>query len=216
MLWSLPRKCSRGSHHLSVLSCWPFCTPLLHYFPNPLSFCHNLWDVKLVFSFLQERLRTTWAPHTPFGKLWSSANGWQWNWWASSHSFMIGQVPVCRLKTPASHKARQNEAYMESAWRLFPPTLTGALTSPAARCSCPPAFVLVSLRRCLCMNAVFIPQRLLLHFTAKGTTECTGSGCGVVGKWPVCAPLCTSPSRVDRTWQARLAVCSLRGGGSEM
>ncbi|CAK6962670.1 unnamed protein product [Scomber scombrus] len=81
---------------------------------------------------------------------------------------------------------------------------------PAADCSCPPAFVLVSLRRCLCMSAVFIPQRLLLHFTARGTTLCTGGGCVLVGQWPVCAPLCTSPSGVDRTWQTRLSVLAAR------
>ncbi len=118
---------------------------------------------------------------------------------------MIGQVLAYRLNSCLTQKHLKIEAYMESAWRLLPPTLTGALTSPAARCSCPPAFVLVSLRRRLCMNAVSIPQRLLLHFTAKGTTVCTGSGCALVGKCPIRAPLCTSPSGEDGTWQTRLA-----------
>lgn len=161
-----------------------------------------------VFSFTPERLRTTWAQHTPFGRLWSSAEGWQWNWW-SQHSVMVGQVSVCRL----------NSCFTQctSKWSVHGVSVAAASTYadwsaylPAARCSCSPAFVLVSLRRCLCGNSVFTPQRLLLHFTAKWTTVCTGGGCVLVDKWPVFAPLGTSPSGVDGTWRTRLAVLCAR------
>ncbi len=171
----------RNCHHLFVPGCWPLHRPLLHYFPDACSFCYKLRNVKLVFSFLQERLRKTWAPHTLFGRLWSSAKGWQWNWWSSSHSFMIGQVPVCRLNSCLTQSTSKLSVHGVSVAAVST-YADWALTSPAARCSCPPASVLVSLRRCLCMNAVFIPQRLLLHFTANGTTLCTGSGCVLLGK----------------------------------
>lgn len=205
----LLRKRSCDSHLFVPGCCWPLHRPLLHYFPDVFSFCYKLWDVKLVFSFLRERLRTTGAPHTLFGRLWSSAKGWQWNWWTSSHSFMIGQVPVCRLNSCLTQSTSKWSVRGVSV-AAVPTYADWALTSPAARCSCPPAFVLVSLRRCLCMNAVFIPQRLLLHFTANGTTLCTDSGCVLLAEYPVCAPLCTSPSGADRTWQTRLAVLPAR------
>lgn len=73
-----------------------------------------------------------------------------------------------------------------------------------------PACVLVSLRRRLCVESVFIPQWLLLHFTAKWTTVRTGEGCVSVGKWPVLAPLRTPTTRVEATWQTRLAVLTVR------
>lgn len=122
---------------------------------------------------------------------------------------MIGQVSVCRLNSCLTQST--------SKWSVHRVGVAAASTYadwsaylPAARCSCSPAFVLVSLRRCLWVNSVFIPQRLLLHFTAKWTTACTGSGCALVYKWPVFAPRCTSPSGVDGTSQTRLAVLPAR------
>lgn len=122
---------------------------------------------------------------------------------------MIGQVAAYRLNS--WHKGRENEACTHKVSAATVRTSAGwALTYPAARCSCPPAFVLVSLRRCLCMNAVFIPQRPLLHFTAKGAARCTGSGCVLLAHWPVSAPRCTSPSGAVRTWQTRLSELAAR------
>lgn len=67
------KKISCRCHQLLVLYWWPFIRPLLYdsligicrY--NLFGFCHKVWDVKLVISLLQERLRTTCAPQTGYG-----------------------------------------------------------------------------------------------------------------------------------------------------
>lgn len=131
-------------------------------------------------------------------------------------------------KLPLPHtkhvkKKRKKKKNESQRGDCFPPTLTGCERlppRPLARSLAAPVPRRLSLFRygaALRVNAVFIPQRLLLHFTAKGTGVCAGGGCARLGKWPARAPLRTSPSGVDGDFAGRrVSLCSLLGGGSEM
>lgn len=76
----------------------------------------------------------------------------------------------------------------------------------------------VSLFRCdaaLSGNAICVPQRLSLHFTAGGTAPGAAGGCTLRGL----SVLSAARHQVDCPGLGRrvlLCACSLRGGGSEM
>lgn len=138
--------------------------------------------------------------------------GWQWRWWSTSaNPATAGQVPVChpklmprtggRKKSRGEGKACAACVLASSGWSAY---LSGRSLLPFP----PPACVLVS----VFVESVFIPQWLLLHFTARGAASRTGGGCvrvrEVAPSWHRRAP-----QLLDATWPARLTGLSRVGSG---
>lgn len=94
-------------------------------------------------------------------------------------------------KLPLPHtkhvkKKKKEEKNESQRGDCFPPTLTGCerlpprpLARSLARCSGPPAFVLVSLRRCFTCECCLYPAKTAVAFYSKRN--------GSVRRWRLCA-----------------------------
>lgn len=106
---------------------------------------------------------------------------------------------------PRTTRVKITEAKATRARLPSSPTPTGALTSPAARCSRFPGSRPRSATAPFMCGICLYPAMTAVAFYSQ-----MDSGACRPRKWPVLAPLRTPTTRVEATWQTRLAALTAR------